>query len=184
MLGNSFNAGTGNDVVDGGAGNDFLSGGNGNDTLWGGTGADSLSGDVGDDTLDGGAGNDSLTGGLGNDIYLFGKGDGQDTIVSSSDTTAGRINTLRFKASVAASDVRLSTSGTSLVIKLNGTTDQITVQDFLYQDNPANNYNPLQQIQFADGTAWSLATLQAKVLAGSNLAETINGTFTADTALR
>jgi Ca2+-binding RTX toxin-like protein len=171
----------GDDTLDGGAGNDTLYGGAGADTLLGGDGNDYLYGDAGDDVLEGGAGTDYLSGGLGSDTYRFGLGDGQDTIASINDTTTGKLDVLQFKDGVAASDVRLSTSGDSLVIKLAGTTDQITVQNFLYQDDPSNAYNPLQQITFADGTTWGLADIQAKLYAGTDNAETLSGTVNADT---
>ena len=171
----------GNDTLDGGAGTDTVYGGDGDDQVYGGADNDYLYGQTGNDTLDGGAGNDYVMGDVGSDTYLFGKGDGQDTIYSTNDATAGKVDTLQFKAGVAASDVSLSTSGTSLVVKINGTSDQVTVQDFLYQDNPANAYNPLQQIRFADGTTWNLAEIQARLYAGTDNAETLNGTLNADT---
>lgn len=49
----------------------------------GGAGNDTLRGGVGNDILDGGAGNDTLYGDWGNDTYLFGRGDGRDTIIDA-----------------------------------------------------------------------------------------------------
>ena len=48
--------------------------------LAGGDGNDRLSGNGGADFLDGGLGDDRLTGGGGNDTFIFGEGDGNDTI--------------------------------------------------------------------------------------------------------
>jgi predicted extracellular nuclease len=85
-----ISAGNGNDTVNGGAGEDRLSGNNGNDRLFGGDGHDIMSGGNGDDylsggsghdRLDGGRGNDRLEGGIGNDQFVFGRGDGADTIL-------------------------------------------------------------------------------------------------------
>ncbi|UQZ88322.1 hypothetical protein C4J81_03510 [Deltaproteobacteria bacterium Smac51] len=85
----SLDAGDGNDTVngtashdilDGGAGNDTLNGGAGNDFLAGGDGNDTLNGGDGNDILVGGAGNDTLNGGAGADVFMFGRGDGSDTI--------------------------------------------------------------------------------------------------------
>ena len=67
----TFNAGAGNDVVQGGDGNDIVSGGDGNDTLLGGDGDDRLIGSAGDDILGGGDGADKLTGSSGRDIFIF-----------------------------------------------------------------------------------------------------------------
>ncbi|MBK9311925.1 MAG: hypothetical protein IPN12_14660 [Rhodocyclaceae bacterium] len=171
----------GDDTLDGGTGDDSLNGDADNDTLLGGAGTDNLNGGAGNDILDGGAGNDTLRGDLGSDTYLFGKGDGQDMIYAVSDATVGKIDTLQFKAGVAPGEISLSTSSSWLVIKIAGTTDQLTVRDFLYQDDPANTSNPLQQIKFADGTTWSLADIMSKLLAGTEGAETIGGTLGADT---
>ena len=84
------------DVVTGGSGDDFVvgaelvSGGSGNDTIAGSSGSDTLIGDGGDDWLSGGAGSDviaggadtdTLIGGDGADLFIYGAGDGDDTIV-------------------------------------------------------------------------------------------------------
>lgn len=50
-------------------------------TLRGLGGNDTLRGGASGDALEGGVGNDRLEGGLGGDTYLFGRGDGQDTII-------------------------------------------------------------------------------------------------------
>jgi len=79
----------------GNGGNDNISGNSGNDIINGGLGNDNISGGNGNDTINGGAGNDTLNGGYGNDIYIFNKGDGQDTI-SDYDPTSGNTDTIRF----------------------------------------------------------------------------------------
>ncbi|UJP04537.1 MAG: hypothetical protein LZF61_06555, partial [Nitrosomonas sp.] len=170
----------GGDILDGGIGADYVYGGDGNDEVRGGAGNDVIYGDAGSDTLDGGTGSDILYGGFGNDIYGFGKGDGQDTIGSVYDTAAGKIDTLQFKAGVVADEVTLGTAGTSLVIKIAGTTDQITVQEFLYQDNPVNTYSSLQQIKFDDGTIWNLTAILTKLYTGTDASDTLSGTLNAD----
>ncbi|NWC00949.1 RTX toxin, partial [Pseudomonas gingeri] len=105
-LGNdTLNGAGGNDLVDGGDGDDVLYGDIGNDTLLGGAGNDSLDGGAGDDVLDGGTGNDTLAGGVGNNTYLFGRGDGQDVVSVSYDTSLGKFNTLQFKAGVGPGDI-------------------------------------------------------------------------------
>ena len=67
----TFNASSGNDVVQGGDGNDIISGGDGNDRLFGAAGDDRLVGSSGDDILAGGDGEDKLTGSSGRDIFVF-----------------------------------------------------------------------------------------------------------------
>ncbi|MEW6036671.1 MAG: hypothetical protein AB1648_00180 [Pseudomonadota bacterium] len=65
---------------------------------------DILFGQGGNDVLSGGAGKDILDGGAGDDT-LYGRGDGQDVIRSYSDSTAGKLNTLAFKAGITAADI-------------------------------------------------------------------------------
>jgi hypothetical protein len=136
-----------------------------NDTLTGNTAANVLQGGLGNDTLNGAAGNDTLYGGLGNNTYLFGKGDGSDTIQAMLDATVGKLNVLRFKAGVAASEVRVTRSGDSLVLGIAGTTDVVTVVNFFYTNTPTNSNNPVQEVRFADGTVWDLAAIQEQLSA-------------------
>jgi Ca2+-binding RTX toxin-like protein len=70
------------DRIDGGAngGNDTLDGGGGNDLIFGRGGADDIYGGAGNDTIIGGTGNDTLSGGDGSDLFMYGLGDGSDTI--------------------------------------------------------------------------------------------------------
>ena len=172
----SIEGGSGNDILDGGNGNDYLNGGAGNDSLLGGAGSDSLYGDEGNDTLDGGAGSDYVDGGAGNDTYLFGKGDGQDTIQSDYNTSANKLNVLQFKVGVTPAEVIVTRSiYDDLVLSIAGTTDKITIQHFFYNDNPVNEYNPIQQVSFADGTRWDFATIKTMAITGNNTAQNLTG---------
>ena len=167
-----LDGGDGDDTLLGGAGNDNLYGGNGDDMLLGGAGNDTLNGGAGNDTLDGGAGNDNLSGGTGNNIYLFGKGDGQDYINYEYDATAGKLNTVQFKAGVTASEVVVKRVDYNLVLTITGTTDKVTISSFF--DSAANN--PVQLVKFSDGTSWNVATLKALTLMGTEGNDTLNGT--------
>ncbi len=89
--------GLGHDAISGDSGNDLVVGANGNDNLHGGSGTDIVTGDLGNDALyggsgsdilSGGEGNDELDGGAGSDTYIFGVGDGQDTIQDSGASIA------------------------------------------------------------------------------------------------
>src|SRR5690606_10005745 len=129
----------------------------------------------GDDTLDGGAGNDALNGGTGNNSYRFGWGDGQDVIYHVYDPSAGKHNVLQFKDDVTPNDVLVSRLNNDLVLSLAGTSDKVTVSFFFYQDNPANEHNPVQEVVFADGTSWDQATLIEKAMTGTDAADTLRG---------
>ena len=175
-----LSAGAGNDFVIGSDGADTLSGDVGDDTLIGGGGHDSLSGGDGSDTLDGGIGNDAIQGGRGDDVILFGKGDGQDYVYSDYDTRANRMDVLRFKDGVSPDEIVASRDGSGLVLSIAGTTDKVTVSYFFEGDNPRNAYNPLQQVRFADGSAWSAADIVARYLAGTAGNDQLLGTLDDD----
>jgi Ca2+-binding RTX toxin-like protein len=195
--GDAINGQAGNDVLLGHGGNDTLGGGDGNDVLHGGdaddmllgqAGNDTLNGNTGNDTLDGGAGNDWLAGGTGNNTYLFGRGDGQDMVDNLSDTTPGKINTLRLKAGITASQVELKQvfSGfwswtADLQISIAGTTDSITFGGAWRGAMGYSDYASLQRIEFADGTAWDLAAIKAKRFAGTAADDVVTGTVDAET---
>jgi Ca2+-binding RTX toxin-like protein len=126
--GKALNGTTGNDTLTGAAGNDTLTGLAGNDNLSGLAGNDSLNGGLGADTLSGGLGNDTLVGDKGNDTYLFGRGDGQDTIVDKDSTW---FNSDALKISNAKSNqLWFTRSGNNLNIAIIGTTDKVTIQDW------------------------------------------------------
>jgi Ca2+-binding RTX toxin-like protein len=167
-------------VFSGTDGDDEIRGTAGDDQLSGGAGSDFLIGNEGNDTLDGGTENDLLIGGAGNDTYLFGKGDGQDIISFDYDTSPIKLNVLQFKAGVGASEVAAVRVGSDLMLSINGTTDQVTIGHFFDGDNPANAYNPIQQVTFADGTTWDLATLSQQVLNGTKESDVIFGTDAGD----
>ena len=138
---------------------DVLYGTEGADTLNGLAGDDVLSGQLGNDTLEGGLGNDLLDGGPGNDLYIFGRGDGQDIIVDT-DVTVGNSDTLRFKAGIAPSEVVVTNDRHNLYLAIAGTTDKITVRNWLDSDA-----SKVERIEFADGTV--LDVTQSKALIGT-----------------
>ena len=88
-------SGSDNDIVMGGAGNDAHYGNNGNDRLYGEEGDDQLFGGEGNDLLSGGAGNDTLYGDNGADTYVFGIGNGHDTILDH-EQNGQRLDAVRF----------------------------------------------------------------------------------------
>lgn len=74
----------GNDIIFGGNGSDRIGGKSGNDILKGDAGDDRIWGDDGSDILMGSTGNDILVGdhiSSGSDTFVFGNGDGTDTIL-------------------------------------------------------------------------------------------------------
>ena len=121
------------------------------------TGHDSLSGTDSDDTLTGGTGNDTLSGGDGSDVYVFNRGDGQDVLWD--DGVESQLDTLSFGTTIAPSQITVSPSsdGCDLVVRLSGTTDQITLSGALLDPRVR-----IEQVRFSDGTQWSWADLLAR----------------------
>lgn len=180
-------------------GNDVIHGSSASDTITGKAGDDLLIGNAGNDIIDGGAGNDLLVGSTsqrwiwengqhriergttptvsanGNDTYLFGRGDGQDTVIDG-DHTEGNTDTLRFKEGVLPADVRFIRSGNDLVLAIRDTDDQVTLKQYFDEDGRGKN-GPwlIERIAFADGNVMSFADVQSMLFAGSNEAETIVG---------
>lgn len=179
------------------AGSDTLYGAEGNDMISGLAGDDELSGREGDDTLDGGSGNDQLTGGQGHDVYMFGRGDGDDTIIDTYNDDiemAGNDDVLRFDASLTPDDIQIEyeTGGEypshSLILTVAGTADKITIRNW-WNTFLIESVGRLQQIIFADGTVWDAAYLDARtkvatagddVLLGTTQADMVSGLGGAD----
>lgn len=140
----------------------------GDNVLTGLAGNDTLDGGAGKDTIEGGAGNDLIAGGIGNDTYVFGQGDGQDTLLPTSVADVqGKIDTLQLKAGIGGADLQLTSEGTSLIIRIAGSSDQVTVTGFVKPNNTTDTTMPLQQIAFADGLSWDLARINAELAADS-----------------
>lgn len=161
------------------SGNDLLQGNASADLLQGGAGNDQLRGDAAADTLDGGGGEDRLEGGSGNDTYLFGRGDGRDVIAASTDRTPGRHGTLLLRPGIRPADLelRLSRQGLDLVVRIAGSTDSVTIEEFTPQSDWLQWPNPIQEIRFADGSRWGLGQIRDLVYAGSPDHDVLRGTF-------
>ncbi|MBU2127799.1 MAG: hypothetical protein KKG86_02400 [Gammaproteobacteria bacterium] len=150
--------GTG-DLMHGGDGDDELYGNAGNDTLYGDKGNDELDGGIGDDTLQGGLGNDVLDGGRGNDTFVFGKGDGRDTIFVAGLEGTDANETLVLR-DINSTDVNLLQYDGSLYVQHKGSTaDHVEIFDHFH-----NTRDQIDQIIFADGVTWDVATINANTV--------------------
>ena len=117
---NVITAGDGNDTLIGAASNDILYGDAGNDELWGG---------VGNDTLIGGEGKDYLKGGEGDDVYIFNKGDGEDTVCDVN----GKADKIRLgHESIGVVFERVNND---LRVRMPGSIDAITISSWYSGDN-------------------------------------------------
>ena len=144
-----------------------LNGTSGNDGLVGSGSNDKLNGNAGNDILIGGVGNDTLNGGTGSDTYRFARGDGQDTI-SDYDTTAGNRDVIELAEGIGPDDVQVLNNNGTLVLKIKGATDQITVSSHF--GNPSY---AIEEIHFADGTVWEKAQIDYQSTLGTDGNDTL-----------
>ncbi|MGB0782041.1 MAG: calcium-binding protein [Marinomonas sp.] len=137
----------GNDYLSGGDADDILSGGLGDDELYGGNGKDAMMGGSGDDLLDGGAGDDVIVGDSGNDtfiastgydVYRFGYGDGNDTFKGSSASNIKGTDIFVMEDDVAKEALWFERIGNNLEMKLLGSEDSVTFEDWFYSSSPKN----------------------------------------------
>ncbi|MEN3109662.1 calcium-binding protein [Uliginosibacterium paludis] len=153
-------------AVDGDA--DLTLTGNGlNNGLWG---------NGGNNVLNGGWGDDYLAGGQGDDVYVFNKGDGQDSIDNTD--ILGAVDTLRFGAGIADTDVMAFQSGTHIFFKIKGTTDQIALINYFGSDSDLDGQtadHKIDRVEFANGVVWDQAMVQTVVdRASNNHSPTVN----------
>jgi len=127
-------------------------------SLVGNSAANSLLGGAGKDYIDGVGGDDYLEGGIGDDTYVFRPGSGHDTI-NNYDTSTGKTDRV-YLFDVAPSGIQVSSLGNDLLISIIGSTDTLTIQNYLLNDG-VNAYT-VEQIEFtADGTIWDVNTVKA-----------------------
>ncbi len=144
----------GKDSLFGAAGQDYLNGGDGNDSLYGRGGNDTLIGGAGDDTLLGGSGNDTLIGGIGNDMldggdgadtYVFSKGHGKDTVLSTQNAD----DLLRFEG-IRSTDVVFQKLGNDLVLSGYHNGDSVTIKTFFYDKSNAAGSLVFDDVRFSN----------------------------------
>lgn len=147
----SVYADDGNDTVLGGSDDDYIHAGLGNDSLEGGTGADFIYGDDGADTITGGGGNDTLKGYLGSDTYIWGVGDGDDTIEESAFSGGGN-DTLKLIGGITLADLDIyGTAGYNINIVYIPTGEHITLSK-MFEDTD----RMIETIVFDDGSTYNL----------------------------
>ncbi|MGN0005259.1 MAG: calcium-binding protein [Candidatus Gastranaerophilaceae bacterium] len=171
-----FYACSGDDILDGGNGDDVLASHSGNDTIFGGEGNDIIQAAEGDDIIFGGdgddliypdhsddfyfaqTGNDIIRGDKGNDTifsmtgddtFIFNLGDGQDIVYEKQG-----VDTFFFGNGITWDDLIFEQVGNDMIIKINNTSDQITVKDWFLTTGENYKYdnNNIEIFEFADGS--------------------------------
>lgn len=149
-----------------------------NDVLIGRTGDDMLFGAEGDDVLYGGRGDDVLDGGLGSDTFHFGRGDGQDWVLTSGNAPGDR-DRIVFGQGIAVSDLDFSLDGGALVIGLKGSTDSVRIDGW-----NMNGIAARPTLVLADGTEIGSqaidAVLHGDTAHGSSADDVLIGRVTED----
>ncbi len=147
-------------------------------------GADTVTGYESDDTLDGGAGNDLLHGGHGADTYVFGRGYGRDHIDEQSNPFGSVQDRVQFRADVRPADIVLSRVDNDLLLKINGTTDELRIENQFWSRDSSSIYGQyrIEFFSFVDGTVWTAYELDERVLREQQTvgADTVTGYETDD----
>ncbi len=107
----------------------------------------SLYGDYQSNILTGLTGDDYLEGGRGNDVYIFNLGDGSDVILDD-DYTSTNTDTIRFGEGIDFSDLEIVGRNGDLLITINGTQDQITIQNWFTN----GTQYIVENLEFFDGS--------------------------------
>lgn len=108
--------------------------------------------------LDGQAGNDTLIG-TGDNTFVFGPGYGQDVARMGLQVyDHSGLDQVEFLEGVAPSNLSLERQADDLVVKINGTADELRVQS--YYESPANM---IDRFLFADGTVWTSGDIESQV---------------------
>ena len=128
-------------------------------------------------------GDDYLYGASGSDSYVFGRGDGSDTIFDHVFDSGSPLNMVSFTADIAPADVSVTrddAGGLYVVVNQNG--GRILLSGWFDEDGTGKSFD----LRFADGTEWDAATIESKaaslavtffddVLAGSDGDDAISG---------
>lgn len=112
-------------------------------------------------------------GGKGNDVYVFNRGDGQDTIAGRNtffDQDLGS-DKIDFGSGILQGDVSIS-AGQDLIVNLKGTEDQITLESSFF-DSRDYGY-PVKGLKFVDGKSMDLGK-KSGLLWGLDAADLIVG---------
>ncbi|MBL8302402.1 MAG: hypothetical protein JNM26_06485 [Ideonella sp.] len=135
----------------------------GNDTMRGEAGDDWLYGAAGDDVAIGGTGNDWLEDrGGGSDTYRLERGDGSDLVLDTG--AVDDVDRVVFGPGIAPTDVLVSLQGNghdlSLVVR-NAAGEAVGDEVRVLSWGDDNGTGRIERVEFADGTAWSDAQIDA-----------------------
>ncbi|BCD96841.1 calcium-binding protein [Marinagarivorans cellulosilyticus] len=157
-----------------------IAGSSSDDLIIAGPGDDSLNGSGGNDVLRGGLGRDTLQGGAGDDTFIYALDDGSDVVNAISESRADKNNQLIFLDGISPEDIRFSRSNSNLILRHVNDVDSVTINNYFYNDDTENMWNPVQQIIFSNGVVWDTVYFWDTFLAGTEFDDSIRGSFDAD----
>lgn len=149
------------EAIIGGDGHDsFRNTGVGRVVMIGGAGNDTLRGGQGDDVLQGGAGRDVLIDQTwGNDTYLYGRGDGADTLQEGGwGSNADRL----VLQNIRSTEAQFAREGQNLILDFSAG-DQVTLLN--YYDRKTNVV--VERIEFSDGVVWAQKDVAIELMQGT-----------------
>ncbi|MCJ8325164.1 MAG: hypothetical protein HRU29_11895 [Rhizobiales bacterium] len=133
------------------------------------------------DVIYGGLGNDELHGNDGSDTYIFGAGDGQDTISENvSNGFTGETDKIKFINNISSADLILTMVGDNLEITFVNSTDKITVIDHFTWGGLTSGAKQIEKFEFDDGTVWTADDIRLKLLVETDGDDVITGFHTDD----
>ncbi|CAN7623273.1 M10 family metallopeptidase C-terminal domain-containing protein [Bosea sp. LjRoot9] len=147
-------------------------------TIIGTTASETIEGTAIEDIIFGKEGDDTISGSAGGDVYIYRSGDGSDTINDGAGYT-DNVDVLRF-TNLNASDLSLTRAGDDLKITVIPTGEVITVAMQFYSTTESWG---IERFDFADGTSWDLATINANAAIDPTGDATVIGTQAGETVL-
>lgn len=170
---NRLNGGKGNDLIVGQGGADVIEGGEGNDVLYG----NAWLSDDGINPIRWYV--DASRGGNDSDVYIFGRGDGQDTITDLDYSQ--NTDVLRFKPGTSAADLIVAQRGDNLVVQINGSTDTVTITNFFrptyygwYSQATRFSY-AIESFEFSGEAAWNFEQIKEASWKGTSADDNFGG---------
>ncbi|UZE48465.1 hypothetical protein ONR75_27305 [Rhodopseudomonas sp. P2A-2r] len=121
------------------------------------------------DTISGAGGDDTLSGGAGDDIYVYTRGDGNDSIIEGTAGNFSQFDTLRLHG-IAPSAVSLFRNGNDVALEVAETAPGAGNGGSILLKEELDNWfaQGVEQVVFDDGTVWTQSSLRTMLLAQSS----------------
>ncbi len=147
------------------------------------TGDDTIDGFALEDRFEASAGNDTMRGGDSSDTYVFGIGSGADRIEESiGNHNFDDDDRVEFTPGITQSDVTFERDADDLIIRINGTADQLTIAG-QFDNYVGFTDHDVETFHFADGSVVTKAAIQTQLTTGTGGDDVVRGFHTNDTLI-